>query len=329
MSSPEVPSGDASARRLPPALVQALVHGGLLLATFVTMTAAFSNRQSFDPYSFDAVVDALFFSVPALLILGSHELGHYFMARAWGVESSLPYFIPMPLGFGTLGAVIRLKGKIPSRDALFDIGAGGPLAGLAIALPMLVVGVMLSQPMASPAAPLPPNMSLLHFGVWLGQSVRHWLDGVPMPEGSLREMTFFGDNLLTLLVTRAVWGKLPVGTDLGAHPVFIAAWFGLVVTMLNLLPVGQLDGGHVMRARLGPKAEQLGPHVVSALLVASLFSASWLVWVLLVTRVVGFGHPPPTDDEAPLSPWRRRATWVVWALTLLTFIPVPVDLVAM
>ncbi len=100
----------------------ALLHGGLFVATFVTMTALFSMGQSAEPFTAPALLDAMFFSVPALLILASHELGHYFMARAWGVDSSLPYFIPFPLGFGTLGAVIRLKGKIPSRNALFDIG---------------------------------------------------------------------------------------------------------------------------------------------------------------------------------------------------------------
>lgn len=306
-----------------------LLHGGLFVATFASMTALFSAGQSREPFALDSLVDAMSFSVPALMILTSHELGHYFMARAWGVDSSLPYFIPMPLGFGTLGAVIRLRGRIPSRNALFDIGAGGPLAGLAIALPMLVVGVMLSHPMTSPTAPFPPNLSLLHLGSWAGESLRHWVDGVPSAPPPTMEMTFFGDNLLTWLVTRAVWGRLPPGMDLGAHPVFIAAWFGMVVTMLNLLPVGQLDGGHVVRAYVGPSAERVGPHMASALLVLALFSASWLLWFVMVTRVVGFGHPPPTDDEAPLSPGRRVATWVTWALTVLCFIPVPVDVVTM
>lgn len=190
-------------------LRQLLVHGGLFVATFVCMTAAFSTTPG-DPFSRDGLIEGLYFSVPALMILASHEFGHYFMARAWGVETSLPYFLPMPLplGFGTLGAVIRLKGRIPSRNALFDIGAGGPLAGLAIALPLLVVGTFLSHPVPSPvAAPFPPNESLLHFGVWLGQWVRHALDGVEQPAPEMAQMMFFGDNLLTLLLTRQAWGS--------------------------------------------------------------------------------------------------------------------------
>jgi membrane-associated protease RseP (regulator of RpoE activity) len=115
--------------------------------------------------------------------------------------------------------------------------------------------------------------------------------------------------------------------DLDAHPVFIAAWFGMLVTMLNLIPVGQLDGGHVMRAFLGPKAEHWGPRVASGLLVmALLFSVSWLVWFFLVLKVVGFGHPPPVDDEAPLSRGRRIISIVTWVFSVLSFMPVPVDL---
>jgi membrane-associated protease RseP (regulator of RpoE activity) len=105
----------------------------------------------------------------------------------------------------------------------------------------------------------------------------------------------------------------------------MAAWFGLLVTMLNLLPVGQLDGGHVTRAFFGPKAEGYGRWVWSAMLAFSLLHASWLVWVLMVRFLVGFGHPQPTDDDTPLSPGRRRASVLVWVLTALCFMPVPVD----
>jgi membrane-associated protease RseP (regulator of RpoE activity) len=241
----------------------------------------------------------------------------------------LPYFIPAPFGFGTLGAVIRLRGKVPSRDALLDIGAAGPLAGLAVALPLLVVGVMLSQPIEAPAPPFPPSASLLNLGAELGRLARHWLDGTT-PAGMIPGGLYYGDNLLTYLLSRAVWGRLPPGTDLGAHPVFLAAWFGLLVTMLNLVPVGQLDGGHVLRAYFGPRVERWGPHVASALLVLALvFSASWLVWFFLVTKVVGFGHPPPVDDEALLSRGRRVIAVVTWIFTALCFIPVPIDVLAL
>jgi membrane-associated protease RseP (regulator of RpoE activity) len=313
-----------------------LVHGGLFLATFVSMTGAFFSQQvRLDWLSLRdvfAMQDALLFAACSLLILGAHEMGHYLMARAWSVESSLPYFIPLPLpfGFGTMGAVIQLKGKIPSRNALFDIGAGGPLAGLAIALPLLVVGVMASPPVPTPPVTFPPSFSLLSFASELGLAARHWLDGVSPPEPTGFQTTLFGDNVLTLLVTRAVWGRLPPGTDLLAHPVFFAAWFGLLVTMFNLMPVGQLDGGHVMRAFFGPRAEKLGPHVASALLILALVcSVSWLIWFGLLLRVIGFGHPPPVDDEAPLSFGRKVASVSVWVLTVLCFIPVPLDVVTL
>lgn len=304
-----------------------LVHGGLLLATACSTTAAFYfNFVQPDADVRVQLTEALLFSVPALLILGAHEMGHFLMARAHGVEASWPYFLPAPLGFGTFGAVIRMKGKIPSRDALLDIGAAGPLAGLLVALPLLVVGVAVSHPGPSTGTqvfPLP--WSLLGVAQDLGYQMREALFGTPVP--AFQGVEYFGDNLLTWGVTRLVWGKLPEGTDLFAHPVFLAAWFGLLVTMLNLLPVGQLDGGHVLRAVLGPRAEKVGPQVASALLLLALFcSFSWLVWFVIVTFVVGFGHPPPVDDATPLSRGRQVVAACCWVATVLCFMPVPLDL---
>jgi membrane-associated protease RseP (regulator of RpoE activity) len=304
----------------------AVVHLGLLAATLVTTTAVYFYAWSPETQPSLRLMDALLFSLPAMLILGAHEMGHFLMARAHGVETSWPYFLPAPFGFGTLGAVIRLKGRIPSRDALLDIGAAGPLAGLLVALPLLVVGVLASRPVLSVAPPFPPASSLLALAADAGHLMRHWLDGTTAPEASGLGATYFGDNLLSWLVVRLTWGKLAPGMDLDAHPVFIAAWFGLLVTMLNLLPVGQLDGGHVLRAWLGPRAEKVGPHVASALLILALLaSASWLVWFFIVTRLVGFGHPAPTDDAAPLSRGRKVVAVCCWVATLLCFMPVPVD----
>ncbi len=196
------------------------------------------------------------FSAPLLFILGSHEMGHYFLARIHQVDSSLPYFIPLPyLGVGTLGAVIRIRGRIPHRNALVDIGAAGPIAGLLVAIPLLVLGILHSTVVDAPI----PSSSFLGESslVRLLQHLWQWVvergSGAAAhsgPGGSL----IFGDNLLTLLLQRLVKGPLPEGKDLAVHPMFIAGWFGLLVTMLNLIPIGQLDGGHLSYAVFGKRA---------------------------------------------------------------------------
>ncbi len=263
-----------------------------------------------------------------MLILLSHELGHYFMARAHGVDASWPYFIPIPFGFGTLGAVIRLKDRIPTKDALVDIGAAGPLAGLLIAVPMLFAGVALSHVEKMPDdlySGMPPSLSLINIASMGGLYVKHLLFDTPVPVWPQYEV--FGDNLLTWLAVRVIHGELPAGSDLMAHPVFLAAWFGLVMTMLNLLPVGQLDGGHLTHAWYGEKAVGIGERIAAgALIMALFFSASWLVWFFLVTRIVGTGHPPVVDATQPLSRGRKVVVVIAWVMTGLTFMPMPLSL---
>lgn len=273
--------------------------------------------------------DGALYAFSVMLILGAHEMGHYLMARAHRVDATLPYFIPLPLGFGTLGAVIRLKGKVPTRNALVDIGAAGPLAGLLIAIPLLAVGTMLSHP-AELAQTAPsttfPTMSLWNladlFGKWMKLKV--W--GTPMPP--FPQVELLRDNLLSLGFIKLFWGNLPANTDLVAHPVLIAGWFGMLVTMLNLLPVGQLDGGHLTHAWFGEKAERVGHHIASLALLLALFcSVSWLVWFFLITRIVGFKHPPVVDESAPLSRGRKAIIVIAWVMTVLTFMPIPIDVI--
>ena len=131
-----------------------------------------------------------------------------------------------------------------------------------------------------------------------------------------------------LLAQRLVVGSVPRGFDVNAHPVLLAAWFGMLITMLNLMPAGQLDGGHLVHAWFGSKAVQVGHAVASTLLVLALFfSYSWLVWFFLITRVFGFEHPPATDEVQPLSWWRKVTCVTCWVLTVLVFMPVPMGLV--
>jgi membrane-associated protease RseP (regulator of RpoE activity) len=268
------------------------------------------------------------FALCTVAILGAHEMGHYVLARVHGVDSSLPYFIPLPfLGFGTMGAVIRLRAPIPSRNALVDIGAAGPLAGLAVALPVLFWSFRHAVLVDATVLPshFPAHGSLLHLGAELLTAARAWLSGagsagVP-PDGGV---TVFGDPLVLLAVRHLAMGALPAGKDVAMSAPMLAAWFGLLVTLLNLLPVGQLDGGHVAFAVLGRRARSVGKAVALLLLVLTVFVQwTWVVWLLVAARFVGFGHPEVLVPEEPLSPGRR----VVSALCLLALVgcamPVP------
>jgi membrane-associated protease RseP (regulator of RpoE activity) len=275
----------------------------------------------------DKLWGSFFFSATVMAILLAHELGHYVMARVHRVDATWPYFIPFPLGFGTLGAVIRLKGRIPHRDALVDIGAAGPLCGLLIAIPMMAVGVALSHVDHMPAdfdSGFPPSHSLINLAAKAGQYLSHAVRGTAEPTFPQREV--FGDSLLSWLLVRLIHGELKPGTDLFAHPIFLAAWFGQLMTMLNLLPVGQLDGGHLTHAWYGEKAEALGVRIAKgALVLALFFSVSWLVWFFLVTRVVGTAHPPVERPAEPLSRGRRVIVVLSWVMTALTFMPMPIS----
>ena len=249
------------------------------------------------------------FAVPLLAILVTHELGHYLLARRHRVPASLPMFVPFPNLLGTMGAVISMR-PIGSRNALVDIGAAGPLAGLALAIPITVVGLALS-----PVEPL--------------------------TGGGLLE----GDALLYLLLKRLVCGPIPAGYDVQLHPVAFAGWTGLFMTMLNLLPVGQLDGGHVTYALFGRRADRWSRWFIAALLGYSLALAAYLartappgpltlerfepafIWGpwAIVTRVVlrlsGDEHPPAGDD--PLTPGRKAVALLCLALFALLFMPMP------
>lgn len=311
---------------LPTARDRPLRHvllGGLTLAACtLTFQVLFAQPHA-------GLGDAITFSLSLLLILGCHEMGHWFLARHHGVDASLPYFIPTPLvGFGTLGAVIRLRGRIPDRRALVDIGASGPLAGLVVAIPLLIYG--LANSAVVPAVPSAFSLAgpgslwgvlsripeVAREGAWL-----QWLSS----EGALGLR--FGDNLLTLILKRGLLG-IPPGFDVAPHPVVLAAWVGLLVTMLNLLPIGQLDGGHLAYALLGRGARWVGALAVLGLFgLALLVSAGWTLWLVIVPLVLGLGHPPVERPELELT-WGRRWLCALCALALvLCLIPLPIQAV--
>jgi membrane-associated protease RseP (regulator of RpoE activity) len=299
-----------------------LLHLGLFLATCASTCFAYFWQLSPERPFAERLHESVLFAACVVLILGAHEMGHYLMARRHGVDASLPYFIPVPFGFGTLGAVIRIRARIPTRDALVDIGAAGPLAGLAFALPLLVIGTVLSKVVASAPAPA------VLLGPWSLSSVLgglyQWLQGHHTPAAP--QAMYLGDNLLTLGVARLVKGPLAPGMDLDAHPVFMAAWFGLLVTMFNLFPIGQLDGGHLTHAWFGPRAITLGKALTffMALLMA-LCSIGWLPWLLVTGLVIGYRHPDVSEPVVPLSRGRKVVCAVCFVFFALTLMPVPIS----
>jgi len=261
----------------------------------------------------DMVWRSLEFTLAAVSILGSHELGHYVLARRYRLSTSLPYFIPLPLlGFGTLGAVIRVRDRIPTRNALVDIGAAGPLAGVLVALPFLAWGYAHSQ--FTPTPPTAPGF-LGPYSLW--SLLQH---GMPRPEPVL-----YADNLLLRIFERLFLGPRPPGMDVAAHPFVLAGWLGTMVTMLNLFPVGQLDAGHLTYALLGERARTLGRVVLAALVFLALcFSFTWLAWLLVVGMVVGVRHPPLTRPEEPLGVGRGWLCAVTLVVAALCFLPAPI-----
>ncbi len=239
------------------------------------------------------------FSLSLMLILGAHELGHYFAARYHKVPVSLPYFIPMPTQFsliGTMGAFIRLKAPVKNRRALLDVGVAGPLAGMVFALPLLWYGLS-----TSPVGPLPEGGYLLE-----------------------------GNSILYALSKIVILGRmLPAdGLDVSLNQIAWAGWVGLLVTGLNLIPVGQLDGGHVAYVLFGRKAKQLfWPVIFSlALLVIVTGTFMWAVWIVLLA-VFGRVHAEPLDDVTPLDGKRRAIAIFTLILFVLVFIPIPFQIV--
>ena len=233
------------------------------------------------------------YGLPLMFILTSHELGHYFQARRYHVPASLPYFIPMAPPLGTMGAVIVMRGNTWNRKELFDIGITGPLAGLVPTLICCVVGLHYSTVIDLP----PPGQSM---------------------SGEL------GEPLLFKLLAYWIHGPLPAGKTIVLHGLGYAGWVGMFITALNLMPIGQLDGGHVLYALLRQKA-----HVVASILLAGAIAAVLLTqnyqWSLMLFLLILFGpnHPPTADDYVPLGRGRIILGWLSLAFVIVGFTPTP------
>jgi hypothetical protein len=270
----------------------------LLLVTFVTTTWAGALHAGVDllqePGRF---VVGLPYSLTLLLILGAHELGHYFTARAHHMKVTLPYFIPVPFGLGTFGAFIQLKSPAENRRALFDVGVAGPLAGLVFAIPALWIGLQYSRVLA------PEEVTdHMHGGIGVGSSV-----------------------LLALTARFALGNALAEGHSLLLHPLAFAGWLGLLVTALNLLPIGQLDGGHMADAMFGRlRGAAIGTAALFALLFLGLFVWSGLLmWALIVYFIAGAKGAPPLNDVSRLGAGRLAIGAFAFVLLFLILAPVP------
>jgi membrane-associated protease RseP (regulator of RpoE activity) len=259
----------------------------------------------------------LAFSAALIAILLAHEMGHFILARKHGVDATWPFFIPAPMLslIGTLGAVIKLRSLPRTRRALIDIGAAGPIAGFLVTLPILYVGLRLSTPV--PIEPVPHGWTLFDAAIALlrdGQVLQSRND-------------FDLGQPLAMLALQKLAGGAPAGMTLALHPVAIAGWFGLFLTALNLLPLGQLDGGHCLYA-VSPRIHRAVGAPLSALLfVLGLVTPffGWALWGLVLGMFLS-QHPPLQEPEEKLSPGRKWIVATSLALFVCCFVPVPVAL---
>ncbi len=250
------------------------------------------------PSLWSLLAHGLWYSLPVLLILGSHEFGHYALCRVHDVNATLPYFIPAPappLIMGTFGAVIRIREAFPSKRALFDIGVAGPIAGFIVLVPFLYWGIALSR-----IVPVTHDAGTLYFGEPLLYKAFAWLH----------------------------FGTIPAGYDVSLHPMAFAAWWGMLATALNLMPFGQLDGGHVIYSVVGPRAWWISVGTLIAAGLLTFQSISWISMTVLMVGMaffLGFRHPRVIDEDTPLDPRRRLIALFAVVIFILCFTPVPIE----
>lgn len=274
-------------------LLTTTMAGADMAGAFVSIAHPFAT--------FANLAAGLTFSIPLMAILLAHEMGHFVMARRHRVDVSAPYFIPAPFPsfffVGTFGAFIKMKSPARTRRAMFDIGAAGPWAGVVVAILAVIIGLQFSQ-----VQPLDTSGG----GLQLGNSI-----------------LFYG-------LSYAVLGVNPNSVNINLNAIAFAGWIGLLVTTLNLLPVGQLDGGHVVYALFGRWHRTISRLFIVAcvlmvlvpLVLGSTYWGGWLFWVILLL-FLGLGHPASVDAETPLDPKRRAMAWATVALFIVTFSPVP------
>ncbi len=239
----------------------------------------------------------LAYAACVMTILTSHELGHYFQARRYRVPASLPYFIPMPVTlFGTMGAIIAMRARTADSRALFDLAITGPLAGLVPAIAFSALGLKLSTVQVLDAT-------------------------------AERTYVTLGEPLIFKLLSFLILGPLEEGTTVLLHPVAFAGWVGIFITALNLLPIGQLDGGHILYTLLPKRAHAISVAMLAAAAAAVVFGRLWQ-WSLLILLLLFFGvrHPPTAEGSGPLDRRRRVLGWLTLLFLFAGFTPTPIEI---
>ncbi|HPS64871.1 MAG TPA: site-2 protease family protein [Ignavibacteria bacterium] len=297
----------------------------LFITTFLTVTLAGVAWSNMDPYQLENFPKGLPYSILLMLMITSHEFGHYFAARAHKIKVTLPYYIPFPFlmlnPFGTMGAVIRMKSPTQDKKSLFDVGVAGPLAGWFVTIAILVYGYTHL-----------PSIEYLY------NIHPEYREG-----GILTSGLYFGNNLIFLIgnkLTALLSSKafVPPMNEIYHYPFLCVGWFGLLITSLNLMPVGQLDGGHISYAMFGNKHKYVAYIVFALLMIFGVLgiltyifpnlligSTNWLVWGLLLYFVIKIKHPPIlTDENSSLDAKRTFLGWFAFLIFAISFCPIPI-----
>ncbi|MBA4348512.1 MAG: site-2 protease family protein [Thermodesulfovibrio sp.] len=270
------------------------LHIILFIITFLTTLVAGALQKGINVIKApDRIAEGLPFAGTLMTILLCHEFSHYLASKKHHTKATLPYFIPAPSIIGTFGAFIKMKSPIITREALMDIGASGPIAGFVVSVIACIVGLSMSE-----VIPL------------------------SQAEGALS----LGDSILFSFLSRVIKGVMPENHDVFLHPVAFAGWIGLFITSLNLIPIGQLDGGHITFAILGDRHRYLSVFLVGTLGVFGIFFwEGWALWALLML-ILGIKHPPIQYWQVPLDSRRRFIGFLSLIIFIITFIPSPFKL---
>ena len=236
---------------------------------------------------------ALYFSLPLMSILFIHEMGHYFISKKHGIGTSLPFFLPIPpilpiFNIGTFGALIQSNDPMPNKKVLFDVGLSGPLAGFLVAIPITIIGILNAE--------IIPITSIEN-----------------LPSGEI----VFGSSLLIDVIVQSV---VPTGYTIEMNPILFAGWVGLLITSINLLPAGQLDGGHIFRAVLGEKQKYAG-----WIAILIMIFTGWTFFAIIIVFMMGMMHPPPLNDDSELDIKRKLLFFIALLILILCFIPWPIS----